>query len=98
MLHYVNWKCIEYSCRIWWKLVFCKVPIRLTQSFQDINYLEALPKLNSVHILIYISNKKGGDVMSGGHGAGFALIVVLFILLIIVGAAFVGGGYGGGGY
>ncbi|MBS4195535.1 YjcZ family sporulation protein [Lederbergia citri] len=29
----------------------------------------------------------------GGHGAGFALIVVLFILLIIVGTAFVGGGY-----
>ena len=81
-------------------MVFCKVPIRLTQSFQDINYLEALPKLNSVHILIYINNKKGGDVMSGGygHGAGFALIVVLFILLIIVGAAFVGGGYGGGAY
>ena len=50
-----------------------------------------------------MSNKKGGDVMSGvcgtgGHGAGFALIVVLFILLIIVGAAFVGGGYGGGAY
>ncbi|MBW8349463.1 YjcZ family sporulation protein [Bacillus sp. IITD106] len=29
----------------------------------------------------------------GGHGSGFALIVVLFILLIIVGTAFVGGGY-----
>ncbi|MEH7234925.1 YjcZ family sporulation protein [Bacillus sp. JJ1562] len=28
-------------------------------------------------------------VKDGGHGAGFALIVVLFILLIIVGAAFV---------
>ncbi|NRD79536.1 YjcZ family sporulation protein [Bacillus sp. BRMEA1] len=27
----------------------------------------------------------------GGHGAGFALIVVLFILLIIVGASFMGG-------
>jgi uncharacterized protein (TIGR01732 family) len=47
------------------------------------------------------SNRKEGDIMSGGvggygAGAGFALIVVLFILLIIVGAAFVGGGYGGG--
>ncbi|MDR4889816.1 YjcZ family sporulation protein [Bacillus sp. HNG] len=29
----------------------------------------------------------------GGHGMGFALIVVLFILLIIVGASFMGGGY-----
>ncbi|RST76048.1 YjcZ family sporulation protein [Siminovitchia acidinfaciens] len=29
----------------------------------------------------------------GGHGTGFALIVVLFILLIIVGTAFVGYGY-----
>ncbi|MDR4945849.1 MULTISPECIES: YjcZ family sporulation protein [Neobacillus] len=27
--------------------------------------------------------------MSGGYGAGFALIVVLFILLIIVGASWV---------
>ncbi|MEH6994336.1 YjcZ family sporulation protein [Neobacillus niacini] len=27
--------------------------------------------------------------MSGGHGAGFALIVVLFILLIIVGASWI---------
>ncbi|MGG1674549.1 YjcZ family sporulation protein [Neobacillus sp. NRS-1170] len=26
--------------------------------------------------------------MSGGHGSGFALIVVLFILLIIIGASF----------
>ncbi|ATH91786.1 YjcZ family sporulation protein [Bacillus glycinifermentans] len=31
--------------------------------------------------------------MSGGFGAGFALIVVLFILLIIVGASWVGGGF-----
>ncbi|PAE42642.1 YjcZ family sporulation protein [Bacillus sp. 7884-1] len=28
-------------------------------------------------------------MMSGGHGAGFALIVVLFILLIIVGASWI---------
>ncbi|PLS03005.1 sporulation protein YjcZ [Neobacillus cucumis] len=28
-------------------------------------------------------------MMSGGYGAGFALIVVLFILLIIVGASWV---------
>ncbi|WP_246938799.1 YjcZ family sporulation protein [Bacillus pinisoli] len=27
--------------------------------------------------------------MSGGYGAGFALIVVLFILLIIVGTSYV---------
>ncbi|MDN3015162.1 YjcZ family sporulation protein [Neobacillus drentensis] len=27
--------------------------------------------------------------MSGGYGAGFALIVVLFILLIIVGASWI---------
>jgi len=33
------------------------------------------------------------EVMSGGYGSGFALIVVLFILLIIVGAAFIGYGY-----
>ncbi|MDA1477317.1 YjcZ family sporulation protein [Bacillus sp. CLL-7-23] len=35
--------------------------------------------------------------MSGGYGAGFALIVVLFILLIIVGTSYVGG-FGGGFY
>ncbi|MBM7653764.1 uncharacterized protein (TIGR01732 family) [Neobacillus cucumis] len=33
--------------------------------------------------------KKEVFSMSGGYGAGFALIVVLFILLIIVGASWV---------
>lgn len=36
-----------------------------------------------------LANDKGGITMSGGFGAGFALIVVLFILLIIVGAAWI---------
>jgi uncharacterized protein (TIGR01732 family) len=55
-----------------------------------------LPLFYTFHTLQYGKVEEVYGMSGGGHGSGFALIVVLFILLVIVGAAFVGGGYGGG--